>query len=37
MVILFIVFLFQFGISCSCLAMNRGQQVSVRLDRCVCV
>ncbi|XP_022058485.1 tetraspanin-31 [Acanthochromis polyacanthus] len=26
MVILFIVFLFQFGISCSCLAMNRGQQ-----------
>lgn len=28
MVILFIVFLFQFGISCSCLAMNRGQQVS---------
>ncbi|KAM4571432.1 tetraspanin-31 [Fundulus diaphanus] len=27
MVILFIVFLFQFGVSCSCLAMNRGQQV----------
>ncbi|XP_047458375.1 tetraspanin-31 [Mugil cephalus] len=26
MVILFIVFLFQFGVSCSCLAMNRGQQ-----------
>ncbi|RXN10036.1 tetraspanin-31 [Labeo rohita] len=26
MVILFIVFLFQFGISCSCLAMNQGQQ-----------
>ncbi|KAK2851922.1 hypothetical protein Q5P01_008198 [Channa striata] len=26
MVILFLVFLFQFGISCSCLAMNRGQQ-----------
>ncbi|KAM3872043.1 tetraspanin-31 [Diretmus argenteus] len=26
MVILFIVFLFQFGISCSCLAMNRAQQ-----------
>uniref|UniRef100_A0A3Q2YFW0 Tetraspanin 31 n=1 Tax=Hippocampus comes TaxID=109280 RepID=A0A3Q2YFW0_HIPCM len=28
MVILFIVFLFQFGVSCSCLAMNRSQQVS---------
>lgn len=28
MVILFIVFLFQFGVSCSCLAVNRGQQVS---------
>uniref|UniRef100_A0A672M3N8 Tetraspanin-31 n=1 Tax=Sinocyclocheilus grahami TaxID=75366 RepID=A0A672M3N8_SINGR len=27
MVILFIVFLFQFGVSCSCLAMNQGQQV----------
>ncbi|XP_056589621.1 tetraspanin-31 [Triplophysa dalaica] len=26
MVILFIVFLFQFGVSCSCLAMNQGQQ-----------
>lgn len=26
MVILFIVFLFQFGVSCSCLAMNREQQ-----------
>ncbi|XP_017563396.1 tetraspanin-31 [Pygocentrus nattereri] len=26
MVILFIVFLFQFGVSCSCLAMNPGQQ-----------
>ncbi|KAM9855345.1 tetraspanin-31 isoform 2-T2 [Aulostomus maculatus] len=26
MVILFIVFLFQFGVSCSCLAMNRTQQ-----------
>ncbi|CAB1455681.1 unnamed protein product [Pleuronectes platessa] len=26
MVVLFIVFLFQFGVSCSCLAMNRGQQ-----------
>ncbi|XP_075883016.1 tetraspanin-31 [Nelusetta ayraudi] len=26
MVILFIVFLFQFGVSCSCLAMNSGQQ-----------
>ncbi|KAM4610878.1 tetraspanin-31 [Polymixia lowei] len=26
MVILFIIFLFQFGVSCSCLAMNRGQQ-----------
>ncbi|TDH10207.1 hypothetical protein EPR50_G00072640 [Perca flavescens] len=26
MVILFIVFLFQFGVSCSCLAMNGGQQ-----------
>ncbi|KAK1803440.1 hypothetical protein P4O66_020874 [Electrophorus voltai] len=26
MVILFIVFLFQFGVSCSCLAMNEGQQ-----------
>ncbi|KAG5836280.1 tetraspanin-31 [Anguilla anguilla] len=26
MVILFLVFLFQFGVSCSCLAMNRGQQ-----------
>ncbi|XP_053704990.1 tetraspanin-31 [Synchiropus splendidus] len=26
MVILFVVFLFQFGVSCSCLAMNRGQQ-----------
>ncbi|KAM9830132.1 tetraspanin-31 [Syngnathus typhle] len=26
MVILFIVFLFQFGVSCSCLAMNRSQQ-----------
>ncbi|CAL8326188.1 unnamed protein product [Merluccius merluccius] len=26
MVILFIVFLFQFGVSCSCLALNRGQQ-----------
>ncbi|XP_060914178.1 tetraspanin-31 [Labrus mixtus] len=26
MVILFIVFLFQLGVSCSCLAMNRGQQ-----------
>lgn len=26
MVILFIVFLFQFGVSCSCLAMNRDQQ-----------
>ncbi|KAI4887921.1 hypothetical protein NFI96_022439 [Prochilodus magdalenae] len=26
MVILFIVFLFQFGVSCSCLAMNRNQQ-----------
>ncbi|XP_067383807.1 tetraspanin-31 isoform X2 [Channa argus] len=26
MVILFIVFLFQFGVSCSCLAMNTGQQ-----------
>ncbi|KAJ8358530.1 hypothetical protein SKAU_G00150550 [Synaphobranchus kaupii] len=26
MVILFLVFLFQFGMSCSCLAMNRGQQ-----------
>ncbi|KAI3357818.1 hypothetical protein L3Q82_016204, partial [Scortum barcoo] len=26
MVILFIVFLFQFGVSCSCLAMNRVQQ-----------
>lgn len=32
MVILFIVFLFQFGVSCSCLAMNRGQQVSARLN-----
>ncbi|TKS76572.1 Tetraspanin-31 [Collichthys lucidus] len=32
MVILFIVFLFQFGVSCSCLAMNRGQQVSIRLN-----
>ncbi|KAK0146817.1 Tetraspanin-31 [Merluccius polli] len=30
MVILFIVFLFQFGVSCSCLALNRGQQVSKR-------
>ncbi|XP_015236621.1 PREDICTED: tetraspanin-31 [Cyprinodon variegatus] len=29
MVILFIVFLFQFGVSCSCLAMNRGQQVAL--------
>lgn len=29
MVILFIVFLFQFGVSCSCLAMNRGQQVTL--------
>ncbi|KAF7210082.1 tetraspanin-31 [Nothobranchius furzeri] len=27
MVVLFIVFLFQFGISCSCLAMNQKQQV----------
>ncbi|XP_037539792.1 tetraspanin-31 [Nematolebias whitei] len=27
MVILFIVFLFQFGVSCSCLAMNQRQQV----------
>ncbi|XP_068186698.1 tetraspanin-31 [Antennarius striatus] len=26
MVILFVVFLFQFGVSCSCLAMNRSQQ-----------
>ncbi|XP_065141364.1 tetraspanin-31 [Paramisgurnus dabryanus] len=26
MVILFIVFLFQFGVSCSCLAVNQGQQ-----------
>ncbi|NP_956575.1 tetraspanin-31 [Danio rerio] len=26
MVILFVVFLFQFGVSCSCLAMNQGQQ-----------
>ncbi|TRY66780.1 hypothetical protein DNTS_009572 [Danionella cerebrum] len=26
MIILFIVFLFQFGVSCSCLAMNQGQQ-----------
>ncbi|XP_076023197.1 tetraspanin-31 isoform X2 [Genypterus blacodes] len=29
MVILFIVFLFQLGVSCSCLAMNRGQQESL--------
>lgn len=29
MVILFIVFLFQFGVSCSCLAMNREQQNSL--------
>ncbi|MEQ2273083.1 Tetraspanin-31 [Xenotaenia resolanae] len=29
MVILFIVFLFQFGVSCSCLAMNQGQQVAL--------
>uniref|UniRef100_A0AAZ3NQE4 Tetraspanin 31 n=1 Tax=Oncorhynchus tshawytscha TaxID=74940 RepID=A0AAZ3NQE4_ONCTS len=27
MVILFLVFLFQFGVSCSCLAINKGQQV----------
>ncbi|XP_043938112.1 tetraspanin-31-like [Protopterus annectens] len=26
MVILFLVFIFQFGVSCSCLAMNKGQQ-----------
>ncbi|XP_034027904.1 tetraspanin-31 isoform X1 [Thalassophryne amazonica] len=29
MVILFVVFLFQFGVSSSCLAMNRGQQVTL--------
>ncbi|KAL4655577.1 tetraspanin-31 [Arapaima gigas] len=29
MVILFLVFLFQFGVSCSCLAMNREQQEKV--------
>ncbi|KAJ8258930.1 hypothetical protein COCON_G00179420 [Conger conger] len=28
MVILFLVFLFQFGVSCSCLALNRDQQHS---------
>uniref|UniRef100_A0A3Q2QJE0 Tetraspanin 31 n=1 Tax=Fundulus heteroclitus TaxID=8078 RepID=A0A3Q2QJE0_FUNHE len=33
MVILFIVFLFQFGVSCSCLAMNRGQQTRYGLSR----
>ncbi|XP_029535361.1 tetraspanin-31-like [Oncorhynchus nerka] len=29
MVILFLVFLFQFGVSCSCLAINKGQQVKL--------
>ncbi|XP_028824861.1 tetraspanin-31-like [Denticeps clupeoides] len=29
MVILFIVFLFQFGVSCSCLAMNENQQLKL--------
>lgn len=29
MVILFVVFLFQFGVSCSCLAMNQDQQVGL--------
>ncbi|XP_006629282.1 tetraspanin-31 [Lepisosteus oculatus] len=29
MVILFLVFLFQFGVSCSCLAINRDQQVKL--------
>ncbi|KAK6321253.1 tetraspanin-31 [Coregonus clupeaformis] len=29
MVILFLVFLFQFGVSCSCLAINQGQQVKL--------
>ncbi|XP_048856331.1 tetraspanin-31-like [Brienomyrus brachyistius] len=29
MVILLLVFLFQFGVSCSCLAMNRSQQVAL--------
>ena len=28
MIILFLVFLVQFGVSCSCLAMNQDQQVS---------
>ncbi|KAG7278477.1 hypothetical protein CRUP_038772 [Coryphaenoides rupestris] len=32
MVILFIVFLFQFGVSCSCLAINRGQQETLLIS-----
>ncbi|CAF90051.1 unnamed protein product, partial [Tetraodon nigroviridis] len=34
MVILFIVFLFQFGVSCSCLAVNRGQQACKKQSHC---